>query len=91
MLEKCVLTILELNFEPARGTQEDKIEHLSSYAHIVHTTAKQVISSRRKNESVYKMSKNEKCTYKACKSTVFHCHCNTQICGVFVAIVDVVA
>ena len=45
----------------------DKIEHLSSYAHVVHTPAKQVISSRIKNESVYKMSKNEKCTCKACK------------------------
>ena len=30
----------------------------------------------RKNENVYKMSKNEKCTCKACKTTVFHC----QIC-----------
>ena len=26
--------------------------HLSSYAHVVHTTAKQVISRRRKNEKV---------------------------------------
>ena len=42
---------------PALGTQEDKIEHLSSYAHVVHTTAKQVISSRRKNENVFKCQK----------------------------------
>ena len=42
----------------------------------VHTTAKQVISRRRKNENVFKMSKDEKCTCKACKNTVFHC----QIC-----------
>ena len=54
----------------------DKIEHLSSYAHVVHTTAKHVISRRRKNENVYKMSKDEICTCKACGSTVFHC----QIC-----------
>ena len=47
-----------------------------AFAHVVHITAKQVISRRRKNESVYKMSKNEKCTCKACKNTVFHC----QIC-----------
>ena len=33
----------------------------------------QVISRHRKNENVFKMSKNERCT---CKNTVFHC----QIC-----------
>ena len=49
---------------------------MSSYAHVVHTTAKQVISRRRKNENVYKMTKNEKCTCKACKNAVFHC----QLC-----------
>ena len=65
-----------IKLEPALGTLEDKIEHLSSHAHIVHTTAKQIISCRRKNENVFKMSKNEKCTCKACKNTVFHC----QIC-----------
>ena len=58
---------------PIKGTYEDKIEHLSSYAHVVHTTAKQVISRRRENENVFKMSKDEKCTCKACKNTVFHC------------------
>ena len=31
---------------------EYKIEHLSSYAHVVHTTAKRVISRCRKNENV---------------------------------------
>ena len=40
------------------------------------TSAKQVISRRRKNENVCEMSKNENCTCKACKSIVFHC----QIC-----------
>ena len=54
----------------------DKIEHLSSYANVVHTPEKQVISRRRKNENVFKMSKDEKCTCKACKNNVFHC----QIC-----------
>ena len=62
--------------EPALGTYEDKTEDLSSYALFVHTTAKQVISRRRKNENIFKMSKVEKCTCKACKNTVFHC----QIC-----------
>ena len=65
-----------IKLKPALGTEEDKIEHLSSYAHVVHTTAKQVISRRRKNEDVFEMSKDEKCTCKACKNTVFHC----QIC-----------
>ena len=65
-----------IKLEPALGAWEDKIEHLSLYAHVVHTIAKQVISRRRKNENVYKMSKNEKCTCKACKNSVFHC----QIC-----------
>ena len=72
MLEKCVLTILELNWNQRLGHKKT-IEHLSSFAHVVHTTAKQVISRRRKNENVFKMSKNEKCMCKACKSTVFRC------------------
>ena len=55
------------------GLGKDKIEHLSSYAHVVHTTAEKVISRRRKNENVFKMSKEEKCTCKACKDTIFHC------------------
>ena len=78
MLGKCVLTRVKtgVKLEPALGTWEDKIEHLSSCGHVVHTTAKQVISRRRKNENVFKMSKHEKCTCKACKNTVFHC----QIC-----------
>ena len=74
MPEKCALTILELHRNQRFG--QDKIEHLSSYAHVVHTTAKKVISRHRKNEDVFKMSKHEKCTCKACKNTVFHC----QIC-----------
>ena len=45
----------EIKLEPALGTLEEKIEHLSSYADVVHTTAKQVISRRRKNENVFKM------------------------------------
>ena len=76
MLKKCVLTILELNWNQRLGHREDKIEHLSSYAHVVHTTAKLVISRRGKNENVCEMSKDEICTCKACKNAVFHC----QIC-----------
>ena len=65
-----------IKLEQALGAQEDKIEHLSSYADVVHTTTKQVISRRRKNENVFKMSIDEICTCKACKNIVFHC----QIC-----------
>ena len=43
-----------IKLEPALGTQEDKIEHLSSYAHVVHSTAKQAILGRRKNDNVLK-------------------------------------
>jgi len=49
---------------------------LSSCAHVFHSTAKLVISRRRKNENVNKMSKIEKCMCKACKNAIFHC----QIC-----------
>ena len=65
-----------IKLDPALQRLEDKIEHLSSCANVVLTTAKQVISSRRKNENVCGMSKNENCTCKACESIVFHC----QIC-----------
>ena len=68
----------------------DKIEHLSSFANVVHTTAKRVISRRRKNENVFKMSKGERCMGKASKNTVFLLS-NMQICGVFVAVVVLVA
>ena len=67
----CALTILELNCNQRLG--RDIIEHLSSYVHVIHTTAKKVISHHRKNENVFKMSKDEKCTSKACKNTVFQC------------------
>ena len=66
------------------------IEHLSSYAHVVHTTVKQVISRRGKNENVCEMSKTEKCTCKACKTICFSLS-NKQICDALVAIVFVVA
>ena len=62
--------------QPYLGHRRTKTEHLSSYAHVVNTTAKQVISRRGKNKNVFKMSKDEKCTCKACENTVFHC----QIC-----------
>ena len=66
---KCaLLTILELDWNQRLG--QDKIEHLSAQLQ------KKVISRHRKNENVFKMSKDETCTCKACTNTVFHC----QIC-----------
>ena len=61
------------------GHTKTTFEHLSfviCHLSFVHTTAKQVISRRRKNENNFKISKDEKCTCKACKGIVFHC----QIC-----------
>ena len=60
-----------IKLEPALGTKEDKIEHFSSYAHVVHTTAKQVISRRRKNENVSKMSKMKNARAKRAKILFF--------------------
>ena len=74
VLEKCVLTILELNWNK-------RLEHKTTKLNICHhmltsSTQLQNRSPRRKNENVFKMSKDEKCTCRACKHTVFHC----QIC-----------
>ena len=79
-----------IKLEPALGTLEDKIKHLSSYAHVVHTTAKQVISRRRKNENVLKMSKDEKKHVQSVQKYCFSLS-NMQICKVFVTVVVVVA
>ena len=49
-----------------RGLEiEKKNEDLLGSPHIDHTTAKQVISCRGKNENGYEMHKNEKCTQRA--------------------------
>ena len=72
ILTKCVLTIREWNWNQRIRGKKTKIEHSSSYAHVFHTTAKQVISHHGKNENVCEMNKNERCTCKACKTIVFH-------------------
>ena len=54
---------------------------------LVDTSYKQVISRRRKYKKSYEMYKNEKRTYKVCKTTVFPL--NMQICDVFVPVVVV--
>ena len=77
MLEKCVPTILELNWNQRLGRKKTKLNichHMLTSSTQLQNT--EVISRRRKNENVFKMSKDEKCTCKACKNTVFHC----QIC-----------
>ena len=46
------------------------MKDLLLYAHVVHTTAKQVISHYEKNENACEMCKNEKCMRK---NIVLHC------------------
>ena len=69
MLEKCVLTILELNWNQRLVYKKTKL----NVCHHMLTSSTQ---RRRKNENVFKMSKDERYTCKACKNPVFHC----QIC-----------
>ena len=71
MLEKFVLTILKLNWNQRLGQKRTKL----NICHHMLTSSTQ-LQNRSKNENVFKMSKDEKCTCKACKNTVFHC----QIC-----------
>ena len=60
-----------------------------SYADVVHTTAKQVISCRRKNENV---SKCQKMKYaRAKRAKILFSIVKYANCGVFVAVVVVVA
>ena len=54
--------------ELALLTKEDKMKNLSASAHVIYTTAKHVISSRRRKGE----NDCEKCTCKAGKNTDFH-------------------
>ena len=65
-LQKCILTIMELYWDQRLRDKKTKLNILSSYADVVHTTVKQVISRRGKNQNVNELSKNENCTCKAC-------------------------
>ena len=63
-----------IKLEPAPGTYiyiRRQIGHLSSYAHVVNTPAKLVISRRRKNENVFKMSKMNNARAKRAKILFF--------------------
>ena len=69
MLEKCVLTVLELNCNQRLGHRWTKL----NICHHMLTSSTQLqterfISCRRKNENVCEMSEKEKCTCKACKN-----------------------
>ena len=79
-----------VKLEPLLQKLENKFEHLSSYAHVVHTTAIHVISRRRKNENVFKMSKNEKLHVQSVQNYCFLLS-NMQIIDILVAVVGVVA
>ena len=71
MLEKCVLIILVINRNQRLGHKKTKI----SICHHMLTSSTQ-LQNRSFHVVEIKMSKDEKCTCKACKNTVFHC----QIC-----------
>ena len=68
MFEKCVLTILELNWNQHLTWDIKRCSRRSHNCKIGHFPGK--------NENVCEKSKNERCTCKAHKNTVFHC----QIC-----------
>ena len=72
MLEKMCSKSLGIKLEPALGTQEDKIEHLSSYAHVVHATAKQLISRRRRTRTSAKCQKMKNARAKRAKILFFN-------------------
>ena len=56
-----------IKLEPAVGTLEDKIEHLSSYAHVVHTTEKQVIHVIERTRTSSKCQKMKNARVKRAK------------------------
>ena len=69
MPEKCALTILELNWNQRLG--QDKIEHLSSYAHVVHTTTKKVIHDIERTRTSSKCQKMKNARAKRAKIVFF--------------------
>ena len=77
MREKCVLTILELNCNQSLGhkkTQLNTCHHMLTSSTQLQNRSFHVVE--RKNENVYKMSKDEKMHVQNVQNTVFHC----QIC-----------
>ena len=75
-----------IKLEPVLQMWGDKIKDLLSYAHVVHTTAKKVISHHGKNKNAFEMCKNEKMhLQKHCSSLS-----NMQICDVLVTFIIVI-
>lgn len=66
--------------------EEENEKLSSSTARVIHTTTKQVISSRRKGENGNKVYQNKKARAKRAK-LLFSYYLNTQICDVLVAVV----
>ena len=76
MLEKCVLTILELNWNQRLGHKKTKLNichHMLTSSTQLQNRSFHVVERTRTSSKCQKM---KKCTCKACKNTVFHC----QIC-----------
>ena len=76
MLEKCALTILELNWNQRLGHKKTKLNichHTLTSSTELQNRSFHVVERTRTSS---KCPKNEKCTCKACKNTVFDC----QIC-----------
>ena len=70
MFEKCVLTILELNWNQRLGHKKTNL----NICHHMLTSSTQL--QNRSFHVVERTKKDEKCTCKACKNPVFHC----QLC-----------
>ena len=91
MLEKCVLTTLELNWNQRLRLKKTKL----NICHHMPTSSTQLQNRsfdvrRRKNENVFKMSKDKKIHVQSVQKYCFSLS-NMQTCGVFVAVVVVVA
>ena len=75
-LENCVLTILELNWNQRLGHKKTKLNichHMLTSSTQLQNWSFHVVERTRTST---KCEKNEICTCKACKNTIFHC----QIC-----------
>ena len=85
MLANFVLSILEWNWN-LRFRKWEKLNICDHDAHVVHTTAKQVVSRRGKNENVCQMSKVKKLHVQSVQNYCFSLS-NMQIYEVLVAVV----
>ena len=68
---KMSFNYLGVKLEPLFQKLENKFEHLSSYAHVVHTTAVHVISRRRRTTTSLKCPKMKNARAKRTKLLFF--------------------